>query len=114
MSVKKTNLRFNLNKEADENAWEFLQTIDKSTHKSVNRFVRSLINEYADNRQAEQAETDIVEKIISAISEELKVIAPLQLFHLLGQAQQPITKEQNTAENEAQALEFLDSFNGGK
>ncbi len=112
MSVKKTNLRFNLNKQADKKAYEFLQTIDKSSHKSVNRFVISLINDYADKKHIEQTEHNFTEKIISAIREELSNFAPLQLFQLLGQMQPSVPKEQNSAENEDEMINFLSTLGG--
>lgn len=114
MSIKKTNLRFNLDKESDKKAYDFLQTLDKSSYKSVNRFVISLVNDYADNKYREQAESQLTEKIVSAIHEELQSFAPLQLFQLLGQMQPPTPKEQNSAENETTAMDFLSNFGGGK
>ena len=54
------------------------------------------------------------EKIVSAIHEELQAFAPLQLFQLLGQMQPPAPKEQNSAENETTAMDFLSNFGGGK
>ena len=112
MSIKKTNLRFNLNKEADKKAYEFLLSLDKSSHKSVNRFVILLINDYADKKYLKQAEQNFTERIVSAIREELKAFAPLQLFQFLGQMQPPAPKEQNSAENEMSAMDFLSSFGG--
>ena len=107
MKVIKTNLRFNLEKEADKKAYEFLQSLDKSSHKSVNRFVISLINDYADKKHIEQTECNFTEKIISAIREELNNFAPMQFFQLLAQMQPPTPKEQNSADNEDAMLNFL-------
>lgn len=112
MKVIKTNLRFNLDKEADKKAYEFLQSLDKSSHKSVNRFVISLINDYADKKHIEQTEHNFTERIISAIREELKAFAPMQLFQLLGQMQPPAPKEQNSAENEDEMINFLSTLGG--
>ena len=112
MSIKKTNLRFNLDKEADKKAYEFLQSLDKNSHKSVNRFVISLINDYADKKHIEQTERNFTEKIISAIREELSNFAPLQLFQLLGQMQLSVPKEQNSAENEDEMMNFLSNIGG--
>lgn len=112
MSVIKTNLRFNLEKDDDKKAYDFLQTIDKSTHKSVNRFVISLINEYADKKHIEQTEAKFIERIVLAIRDELSNFAPLQLFQLLGQAKTPTPKEQNTAENEDEMMDFLHNLGG--
>lgn len=112
MKVIKTNLRFNLEKEADKKAYEFLQSLDKNSHKSVNRFVISLINDYADKKHIEQTEHNFTEKIVSAIRDELKAFAPMQLFQLLGQMQLPIPKEQNSAENEDEMINFLSNLGG--
>jgi len=114
VNVKKTYLRFNVDKDADRKAWEFIKSLDKRTYKSVNRFVISLINEYAEHTEKTQAEAELVEKIVSAVREELKTLAPLQLFQLLGQIQPPTPKEHNSEENEDQALDFLGSFGGGE
>ena len=114
MRVIKTNLRFNLDKEADKKAYEFLQTIDKSSYKSVNRFVIFLINDYADKKHIEQSERNFTEKIVSAIREELKSFAPMQLFQLLGQTQPPAPKEQNSAEAEDEMMNFLMNLGGRK
>ena len=112
MKVIKTNLRFNLEKEADKMAYEFLHSLDKSSHKSVNRFVISLINDYADKKHIEQVKRNFTEKIISAIREELKAFAPMQLFQLLGQMQPTTPKEQNSAENEEEMINFLSNLGG--
>ncbi len=112
MKIIKTNLRFNLNKEADKKAYEFLQTIDKSSHKSVNRFVISLINDYANKKHREQSEIDFTEKILSAIRNEMKAFEPLKLFQLLGLMQQSAPKEQNSAENENEMMNFLSNIGG--
>lgn len=112
MKVIKTNLRFNLEKEADKKAYEFLQSLDKSSHKSVNRFIISLINDYADKKYIEQTEHNFTEKIVSVIRDELKAFAPMQLFQLLGQMQPPAPKEQNSAENEDEMINFLSNLGG--
>ena len=112
MRVIKTNLRFNLDKEADKKAYEFLQSLDKSSHKSVNRFVISLINDHADKKHIKQTERNFTEKIISAIREELNNFAPMQFFQLLGQMQPPTPKEQNSADNEDAMLNFLHNLGG--
>ena len=41
-----TNIRFNLTKADDRRAWEYLQSMDRSKHKSYSRAVISAINEY--------------------------------------------------------------------
>ena len=112
MSVKKTNLRFNLDKESDKKAYEYLQSLDKSSHKSANRFVISLINEYENKKHFERAEKDFTEKILSAIRNEMRAFEPLKLFQLLGLMQQPAPQEQNSAENEDEMMNFLSNIGG--
>ena len=112
MSVKKTNLRFNLDKESDKKAYEYLQSLDKSSHKSVNRFVISLINEYENKKHFERAEKDFTEKILSAIRNEMRAFEPLKLFQLLGLMQQPAPQEQNSVENEDEMMNFLSNISG--
>ena len=112
MSVKKTNLRFNLDKESDKKAYEYLQSLDKSSHKSVNRFVISLINEYENKKHCERAEKEFTEKIISAIRNEMKAFEPLKFFQLLGLMQQSAPQEQNSAENENEMMNFLSNIGG--
>ena len=112
MSVKKTNLRFNLGKESDKKAYEYLQSLDKSSHKSANRFVISLINEYENKKHCERAEKDFTEKILSAIRNEMRAFEPLKLFQLLGLMQQPVPQEQNSAENEDEMMNFLSNIGG--
>ena len=107
MRVIKTNLRFNLDKETDKKAYQFLQSLDKSSHKSVNRFVIALINDYANKKHIEQVEHNFTERIVSAIREELKAFVPMQLFQLLGQMQTSEPKEQNSAEAEDEMMNFL-------
>ena len=112
MSVKKTNLRFNLDKESDKKAYEYLQSLDKSSHKSANRFVISLINEYENKKHCERAEKDFTEKILSAIRNEMRAFEPLKLFQLLGLMQQPSPQEQNSTENENEMMNFLSNISG--
>jgi hypothetical protein len=112
MNIKKTNLRFNLDKESDKKAYDFLQSLDKNSYKSVNRFVIYLVNDYADNKHRERAESQLTEKIVSAIREELKAFAPMQLFQFLGQMQSTTPKEQNSAETEDEMINFLLSLGG--
>ena len=112
MSVKKTNLRFNLDKESDKKAYEYLQGLDKSSHKSVNRSVISLINEYENKKHCERAEKNFTEKILSAIRNEMRAFEPLKLFQLLGLMQQPVPQEQNSAENEDEMMNFLSNIGG--
>ena len=110
MSIKKTNLRFNLSNEKDKKAWEELQNIDKKKYKSMNKFIISLINNYSENKCTEKNESDIIEKIISAIREELKNSLYSQLMNISTQSQNTTFTNENTAENENAVMDFIDNL----
>lgn len=112
MSIKRQAIRFNLENEPDKKAWELLQSIGKMEYKSVNKFIISLLSIYADKQQSERTETEFIDRVISAIRDELKSNAALNIFQMLGQLQQPIQNEKNSDENDASALGFLSDFGG--
>ena len=64
------------------------------------------------NKHRERAESQLTEKIVSAIREGLKAFAPMQLFQFLGQMQPTTPKEQNSAETEDEMINFLSSLGG--
>ena len=48
--IVSTNIRFNLEKEADRTAWEYLQQRDKKQHRSYSRAVIAAVNDYFERR----------------------------------------------------------------
>ena len=48
--IVSTNIRFNLEKEADRTAWEYLQHRDKKQHRSYSRAVIAAVNDYFERR----------------------------------------------------------------
>ena len=44
--IVSTNIRFNLEKESDRTAWEYLQQRDKRQHRSYSRVVIAAVNDY--------------------------------------------------------------------
>ena len=108
MSIKNVKIRFNLDKENDRKAYEYLQNAEVS----YSRAVISAICGYIEMSERTATEDAFLERIITTIKEETAKVNPLGgLLQLVQQppAQIPTEKE-NNAENEEAILDFLDSF----
>lgn len=108
MSVKNIKIRFNLDKENDRKAYDYLQSAEKSYSKAV----ISAICGYVEMSEIKESENAFLERVITTIKEETAKINPLGgLLQLVQQpvAQIPAEKE-NNAETEETVLDFLDSF----
>ena len=108
MSIKNLKIRFNLDKENDRKAYEYLQCADHSYSKAV----ISAICEYLGLSERTATEDAFLERVISTIREETAKINPLGgllQFVQTPSAQTPAEKE-NKAETEEAVLDFLDSF----
>ena len=108
MSIKNVKVRFNLDKENDRKAYEYLQSAEVSYSKAV----ISAICGYIELSERTATEDAFLERIITTIKEETAKVNPLGgLLQLVQQppAQIPAEKE-NNAENEEAILDFLDSF----
>lgn len=109
MSIKNVKIRFNLDKENDRKAYEYLQ----NTEKSYSKAVISAICGYMELSEAKAAEDAFLERIITTIKEETAKVNPLgALLKLVQQppAQIPPVEEENNTESEEAMLDFLDSF----
>ena len=108
MSDKNVKVRFNLDKENDRKAYEYLQGADVSYSKAV----ISAICGYMELSEIKESEDAFLERVIITIKEETAKINPigglLQFVQTLP-AQTPAEKE-NNAESEEVMLDFLDSF----
>lgn len=108
MSIKNVKVRFNLSKENDRKAYEYLQNAEASYSKAV----ISAICGYMELSEAKTAEDAFLERVISTIREETSKINPLGgllQFVQTPPAQTPAEKE-NNAESEEAMLDFLDNF----
>ena len=108
MSIKNMKIRFNLNKENDRKAYDYLQIAEKSYSKAV----ISAICEYMELLEKSVNEDSFLERVISTIREETVKANPFGSLLQLVQtqpAQAPAEKEDNT-ENEETMLDFLDGF----
>ena len=108
MSVKNVKIRFNLDKETDHRAYDYLQSAEKSYSKAV----ISAICGFMDLSEKTAAEDAFLERVISTIREETaktNSLGGLLQFVQTSPAQIPAEKETN-AETEEAVLDFLDSF----
>lgn len=108
MSIKNVKVRFNLSKENDRKAYEYLQGAEVSYSKAV----ISAICGYMELSERTATEEAFLERVISTIREETAKTNPLSGLLQLVQtppAQTPAEKE-NNAETEETVLAFLDSF----
>ena len=108
MSVKNVKIRFNLDKEDDRRAYDYLQGADKSYSKAV----ISAICGFMESSERTASEDNFLERVISTIREEVAKSNPLGgllQFVQTPSAQTPAEKENNT-ETEETVLDFLDSF----
>lgn len=108
MSVKNIKIRFNLDKEYDRKAYDYLQNIDKSYSKAV----ISAICDYIELKEKSANEDAFLERVITTIKEETVKVNPFGSLLQLVQTQPiqaPAEKEDNT-ENEETLLDFLDGF----
>ena len=119
-----TNIRFNLTKADDRRAWEYLQSMDRSKHKSYSRAIISAINEYFEREQkltdnpfleTQEKEDRFIQKILDTINQGLQKSSAngglASLIKLISENQEPsIRNSQNTDEDNTAALDFADSF----
>ena len=108
MSIKNIKIRFNLDKENDRKAYDYLLNADKSYSKAV----ISTICDYIELKEKSVNEDSFLERVIATIREETVKVNPFGSLLQLVQTQPiqaPAEKEDNT-ENEETMLDFLDGF----
>ncbi len=128
MSIVSTNIRFNLEKEADRMAWEHLQRRDKREYRSYSRTVIAAVNDYFERRgrleadpylETREKEDTFLLRVLDTIRAGLNQGAPANatntLFQLLqGVQTQPAPREEVSQEEQQEAddtaLDFVDGF----
>ena len=107
MSIKNMKIRFNLNKENDRKAYDYLQIAEKSYSKAV----ISVICEYIDLSERLATEDAFRERIIATIREEVSKSNPFGgLLKLVQTPPVPIPTEKKNTENEETVMDFMDNF----
>ncbi len=119
-----TNIRFNLNNEADRKAWEFLQSIDRKKYKSYSKAVICALCEYFEREhklsndpylETREKEDAFLNRILQTIETGLfKNSSSASLGSLIQLLQQPQTKTEQEEKSDSSvsdaALDFADSF----
>ena len=108
MSIKNLKIRFNLDKENDRKAYDYLQGADHSYSKAV----ISAICEYLELSERTATEVAFLERVITTIKEELAKTNPLGgLLQLMQTPPAQISAEkENKAETEETVMDFMDNF----
>ena len=108
MSIKNVKIRFNLEKENDRKAYDYLQNAEKSYSKEV----ISAICGYIKLSEKTANENAFLERIITTIKEEVAKSNPLGgllQFVQIPPVQAPAEKG-NDIETEETVFDFLDNF----
>ena len=106
MSIKNMKIRFNLNKENDRKAYDYLQGAEKSYSKAV----ISAICEYLGLSERTATEDAFLERVITTIKEELAKTNPFGLLQLVQTPSAQTTTEKENTENEETVMDFMDNF----
>ena len=126
--IVSTNIRFNLEKEADRTAWEYLQHRDKKQYRSYSRAVITAVNDYFERRgrlvsdpylETREKEDAFLQRVLETIRAGFDQADPVSsaatLLNLLQNIPpQPASTENATQEDQQEAddtaLDFVDSF----
>ena len=107
MSIKNLKIRFNLDKENDRKAYEYLQGADHSYSKAV----ISAICEYLGLSERTATEDAFLERVIATIKEELTKTNPFGgVLQLVQTPPAQISTEKENTETEEAVMDFLDNF----
>ena len=123
--IVSTNIRFNLENEADRTAWDYLQHRDKGQHRSYSRAVIAAVNDYFERRgrlasdpylETREKEDAFLLRVLETIRAGLDHATPAAtLLNLLQNIPpQPASTENMVQEDQQEsddaALDFVDSF----
>ena len=87
-NIRSTNLRFNLDKDVQNRAWQYLQTMDKKKFKSYSQIIAISLMDYFDRYYKNQAdpyletrerEERFVEQIVTAVENAMNQTLPVYL-----------------------------------
>ena len=118
-----TNIRLNLNKPEDRQAWEYLQSMDRKKYKSYSRAVVAAINDHFSRKErnardpfleSREKEDAFLQKILDTIREGLQSsdagLAGLSALLQAFQSASLPAQETMTDENLDIAMDFMNSL----
>lgn len=106
MSVRRLNLRFNLDREEERRAWEYLQGVTRSK----NSVIIQAVNAYEDALTQREREDAFLERLAQTVRAELKGVQIMVAQPPAQTASVPVGETVEQAKSEDTLLEFLDSF----
>ncbi|MDE7432887.1 MAG: adenylate cyclase [Lachnospiraceae bacterium] len=92
-NIRSTNLRFNLDKDLQRKAWQYLQTMDKGTFKSYSNAIALSVCDYFERYyhrkddpyfETRQREEQFIGQIVSAVEKAMEKTLPLFLAGLMS------------------------------
>ena len=123
-----TNIRFNLEKESDRTAWDYLQQRDKREHRSYSRAVIAAVNDYFERQrrlasdpylEAREKEDAFLLRVLETIRAGFNQAAPVSTANTLLRFLQGVQPQaapageviqEDQQESDDAALDFVDSF----
>ena len=126
--IVSTNIRFDLGKEPDRTAWEYLRQRDKRQYRSYSRAVIAAVNDYFERRgrlaadpylETREKEDAFLRRVLETIKNGLNHAAPSNtadaLLHLLQSVPPQMgsgveVSQQDQQEADDMALDFVDGF----
>lgn len=119
-----TNIRLNLNRPDDRQAWEYLQTLDRKKYKSYSRAIVAAINDYFSRQEllahdpyleTREKEDAFLQKVLDTIRESIQAsgtggIAALAAL-LQGVRTAPAIDESTSSDEDLDtAMDFINSL----
>ena len=107
MNIKNVKIRFNLDKENDRKAYEYLQGAEKSYSKAV----ISAICDYMELFKTKEEQDAFLRRAIQTIQQVADETVPLAYLPSFMQAlNSPTSLPEHTGKTEETVLDFLDNF----
>jgi len=119
-NIRSTNLRFNLDKDVQNQAWQYLQTMDKKKFKSYSQIIAISLVEYFDRYYQKQddpyletreREERFVAQIVSAVETAMDKALPVYLAGCMAGISQ-IVPQAAVASNEPEDADLDWDFLG--
>lgn len=119
-NIRSTNLRFNLDKDVQNRAWQYLQTMDKKKFKSYSQIIAISLVDYFDRYYKQQddpyletreREKRFVEQIVTAVENAMNRTLPVYLAGCMAGIAQ-ITPQVAVAASEPEDADFDWDFLG--
>ena len=108
---QRVNLRFNLNRQDDRRAWEYLKQQTVLRESSLNRTLVEILLEHFAAQEKTDNEDALIERIVAAVRKELRQTPAFSLSQLFQYpTAESLSANQESEENEAIVEDFLENF----